>query len=202
MTRAARVRAMLLVCLAAMVASACGSGGLLSDDGGDTELCADIDLRDYADTSSQVRLTLEGPIVAREENIAVRIVIDAGFRRFHLLEGYEDLDVGYQAEDFVDFERFDNDINAYREFIGALRAVGFADCKELRGDIDPDGSGECPTNRRMAVELYDENEQVIRLWWADCDGGRGTLAGNAEIIQGLFEAQIPNYEALTGGIEF
>ena len=190
------------MCLFAVVAAACGSGGVLSGDGENTELCADVDLSEYADTSSQVRLTLEGPIVAREDNIAIRIVVDAGFRRFHVLEGYDDLEAGYQAEDFVTFERFDNDVNAYREFIGALRVEGFADCKEPSDDVHPDGIGACPQNRRMAVELYEGNEQVMRLWWADCDGGEGTLDGKARTIQELFQAQIPNYAALTEGIEF
>lgn len=174
--------------------AACGSGGLFSDRELPGEDCADIDLADYADTDSEVRLTIGGPIVSRDENTPVRVAVDASYRRLHLLQGYDEQDIAERM-------RWENDIEAYREFLAALDFEGFAQCRGVPESVNPDGVGVCPKNGRMVAELYENGLPVMRLWWADCDGGTGTLAGKARTIEELFQAQIPDYETLTANVE-
>ncbi|MDH3498705.1 MAG: hypothetical protein OEM97_01155 [Acidimicrobiia bacterium] len=181
--------------LLSLTAVACGSGGLLSGSEPIREDCGDIDLSDEATTKTAVHLTLEGPIVAREDNQPIRIIVDASYRRLHILQGYD-------AQDIADRMRWENDLESYAEFMAALEFEGFASCKGVPASVEPDGTGACPKNRRMVVELYEDGLQQMRLWWADCDGGTGTLAGKARTIEELFIAQIPNFDTLTDGIEF
>lgn len=180
----------------AVLAAACG-GGLLSSNGGQVGDCPISDLDEYATSDTRVRLTMFGPVVAREDNRSVRIIVDASYRQLHILEGYED-------ETIAERMRWENDLAAYQEFLAALEFEGFHECRNPPPDVDPDGDGACPKNRRMVVELFeisDPGNPVMRLWWAECDRGIGTLAGNARTIEELFEAQIPDFELLTGGIE-
>ncbi len=179
-----------------LVVAACG-GGLLSSDGKAAADCPVSDLDEYATSDTRVRLTMSGPIVAREENRPVRIIVDASYRQLHILEGYGD-------ETIAERMRWENDLAAYQEFLAALEFEGFHQCRQPPGEVDPDGEGACPKNHRMVVELFEINhpaEPVMRLWWADCDRGIGTLAGNARTIEELFEAQIPDFETLTEGVE-
>ena len=199
MFRTARLRHLIAALVGlCLLASACGSGGMLSEseEEGDAEVCGDIDLIRHADTDSAVVITMEGPIVAREDNRQVRIIVDASYRKLHILEGYD-----FDATPAFD-RQWSNDIESYKEFIAALEFEGFSRCKQPAGDLQADGTGACPKNRRMVAQLFVDDIQQMRLWWADCDGGAGTLNGKVDTIQELFQAQVPGFDGFTDGIEF
>jgi len=148
-----------------------------------------INLSEYADTQTSVRLTTQGEIEAKEEHREIRITIGRTRRNVEILRGYD--------AEVIKSQPFDNSQSAYAEFLEALQKAGFAN--ERASSLESE-DGVCPTGRRYIYEVLDNSEQVLRLWSTSCSGKQGTLAGNASLVRRLFEAQIPDYNDVTSGV--
>ncbi len=99
----------------------------------------------YKDSSSSVRLTIEGPIVANEQARAIRMTITPSERRLDILRTYERV---------VDNSKsYQNTRAAYEAFLFSIDGFGFANEKKIRGEEDM--RKVCPTGRKYSFELID-----------------------------------------------
>lgn len=156
-----------------------------------TEDTANLVLTDFDTTSSSVRLTYDGKIVAREDHRAVRITVTAEQRVIEVLRGYDG--------DAITRKTYTNTLAAYQTFVRAINYEGFAESQNNK--LGDDERGICPAGRRMVTELFNNDELRARLWFATCSRKLGTLAGDAPALLSLFKAQIPDYIELTRGVK-
>jgi hypothetical protein len=140
-------------------------------------------LVDYANTDVVMRITKEGPIVARENHQVTQITIGQNERSVSIFEGY-------QAK-LVKSNTFLNDPDAYRAFLAALDNNGFTKARIATQSIDP--LSVCAAGDRYRYDIIDGQDVKQSLWSSSCGSSRGTFAGNASSIIDLFKVQIPDY---------
>jgi hypothetical protein len=146
-------------------------------------------LNSYAFTDAQVRLTIDGPINADQTHQQVQITVSAFESTFQQIQGYDGTVVKAQS--------YYNTQNSYYAFLSALMQASFT-----RGTIPPGLShdtGFCPLGDRYDIELVQDGQQLEHYWITSC-GGTSTFKGNFPLTLSLFQAQIPNYGTLTGGL--
>lgn len=161
--------------------------------GGDAEATEDnvtVSLTDFENTSSRLRLTLDGPVVSAEEHRAIRISVSASERVIEILRGYDGAAISRKA--------YPNTIAAYQTFVRAVNFEGFASRQENK--LGDDERGICPEGKRTITELFEQEIVRLRLWAVTCDKDFGTLSGDARGLVSLFQDQIPDYRELTRGI--
>ncbi len=144
-------------------------------------------LVDYAGTSTVVRLTIEGPIVADQNFRATEITIGSGKNEIKTIQGYQGR---------VDTARsFESNSAAYANFLRALDLQGYT-----LGNSNAqwaDYRGFCPAGQRYIFEIINGSEVVQKYWSASC-GRMGNFEGNTLQVLNLFRAQIPEYRQIVG----
>lgn len=182
----------IVVIIVAAVAQLANLGN--GDDTPDEDVAAVLGVSEYFDRDSEVRYTIDGPIVAREDHVALRIDISADSREIRIFKGYNNR--------VVESRSFENDRAAYRNFLAALAYEGFDDAEE-EADLNSNELGVCPTGRRYVTEIIDNGQTVQRLWAASCSSRFGTLDANTSRLRRLFAAQIPGdvYDNLTDDLD-
>jgi hypothetical protein len=151
---------------------------------------APVVITDYADRDSKVIYTFDGRINGDDAHRAVRITVSRGSRTVELLQGYQG--------NVIKSQQFDNNPNAYRTFIYALSRYNFS---KVRKTTSTNDNGACPLGYRFIYELYDNNDQKLRLWGSSCDG-IGTTAGSISSINLLFQNQITGYNKFVADVRF
>ncbi len=146
----------------------------------------------YADTSTEVRYTMEGQINARENHRVVQIGVSRDYRTYTLFDGYQG--------SVIKTETLGNDRDAYEAFLAALQNSGYTRARIATKGVNP--LGACPTGRRSHYDIVQAGDTVQSLWSTTCSSIRGTFAGSAGTVQKLFEAQIPDYSKLVQGVQF
>ncbi len=165
---------------------------LLFTGGGDKRPSLPVSAQDlvgYASTDTQVRFTVQGPIVAQSLRQAIRITVDRDNVTYEQVQGYDGQVVNTQI--------FENTQNAYDYFLNALKYAGFN-----RGDTNPalkDSIGRCSTGQIYLYEVLKDGDTVQRYWASSC-GGLKTYLGNISITRTLFQAQIPDYGDVSAGV--
>jgi hypothetical protein len=139
-------------------------------------------LRDYANTSTQVRMGVGGPIVNDQEYNSYQITVGRDQVKMETKRGYE----GIPIETLT----YSNNTEAYANFLRALELAGFTKGVSTPGS---DERGSCATGDRYVLEINSGSKQIQRLWTTSCRGG-GTFTGNIEQVRQLFIAQIPRTE--------
>lgn len=140
----------------------------------------------YADTDSEVSMTVGGPIRAQSEYREYKIAVNRDNVKFELIKGYQN--------DVIQSKTYDNNSNAYRNFLAALTRAGFT-----KGDNNKalkDETALCPLGSRYVFELTQSDEQLIRYWITNCSGTR-TYLGNFSMTNSLFQNQVPDFNDLT-----
>lgn len=145
---------------------------------------AAVELADYADQPSSVRLIIGGKITADENYRAARITITPSARTIEILKGYQQVPERNQT--------YANNQAAYKALLDSLAKAGFT---KLNGDADENENGQCPLGKRYVYELTNKGESVIRSWSTSC-GRSGSLAGDGTLIRQLLTLQIPDYKRL------
>ena len=151
----------------------------------------DSELINFADTDSRVVMTIDGEIAADKTHRAIRISVDEDWARIDLLRGYE--------REVYRSKRFENNNQAYTEFLRAIDIAGFA-----RQNSNPDYTDErgvCATGTRTILELKQDGRNLQRLWFSSCDSNHGTSNAKRSTVQDLFKAQIPNYRDFTRSVD-
>lgn len=147
-------------------------------------------LTSYADTTKSVRMTIDGITNADSIHRQVQINISQNQSTFNLIGGYNG--------NVINSQTYENNQQAYRNFLYALQQAGFS-----TGDFDPakaDERGACPAGRRVSLDIYDGTQRVQHLWTTSCGGG--TFEGNLNLVNRLFQRQIPDYGQLTRALDY
>lgn len=135
------------------------------------------------ESDRSVRVTLRGPIVADEKFRSYRITISPSSRTYVIYDGYLE-NVDYQKS-------FDNNMEAYEEFVYALDKADFnrpgKESKEESSDI----RGICATGRVYTYELVGPTGVVDSAWTSTCKGSSGTFGASVQQVTNLFTSQIP-----------
>ncbi len=148
-----------------------------------------LKLADYSSRDSKVILIIDGRLNGDDVHRAIRISVSRGQRQLEVIQGYQ----GYVIKSYS----FDNNLDAYKQFINALDYSGFA--KEKTATIK-DPAGMCPNGNRYVYELLDNNDQKMYRWGASCSG-MGNSGGNHPNILSLFKKQITDYDNLVRNVE-
>ena len=140
-----------------------------------------IELLDYDRPSTSVKLIVQGPVVADEQYVSYEIEVGQDFRQITLYKGY--------GKTIVQQKRYDNNPQAYRAFLEALRRLGYT--SKVKGASDNE-QGACATGKRYIYELNDLDEQVLRTWGVSCTSSTGSFGGTGSGVRSLFKAQVPD----------
>ena len=150
-----------------------------------------IDLADYITNSSEVSLTIDGPVSANETHRSIHITVDERRATAELIKGYEG-----QIEDS---KSYTTNENSYANFMLALKHAGFT-----LGNTDEsikDERGYCATGLRYIYQLKDSGKEIRRFWGTSCSKD-GTYKGMGELTRTLFQQQIPDYDDLASPAGF
>ncbi len=146
-------------------------------------------LTDYTEnTNASVQYTIDGPINASENHRAIRITISPRSRQIDVFKGYQG--------EILDRKTYDNNTDAYGEFLEALNRAGFTKERRLREGITSESI--CPLANRSFYQIVENGSDVQNLWSAACTDG--SFAGNIQLTVILFQAQIPDYDAITRNV--
>lgn len=145
-----------------------------------------VNLMDYTNSQTVVKLTVTGPVTADSKHQGYRITVGRDASTIEIVQGYEN--------NVVNAKTYPNNSAAYADFLRALQLQNFT-----KGDPDPDRSdtrGVCPNGNRYTYEVETGSDTIQRFWSTSC-GGAGTFQGNGSSIRTLFIRQIPDYSTLT-----
>jgi hypothetical protein len=148
-----------------------------------------INLATYASSDAIAQLTIDGPINADQTHTQVQISVSQAETTFQILTGYQGT--------IQTSKTFQNNQNSYSAFLQALDVAGFTKGSSVN---IPDKQGYCPTGDRYTFELMQTGSDIENYWSTSC-GGQGTYKGNTLDTLSLFEAQVPNYDDLTGSLQ-
>jgi hypothetical protein len=158
--------------------------------GSDSEIVPrQVDLSNYLDESNTTAIyTVEGSIKAREEYREIRISISPTSRKLEIIQGYQGR--------VIESKRFPNDAEAYKEFLLALKTMGFTN-KDFNADLEKP-AGICPLGTRNIYEFQERGRAIYSAWaTTDCDEKDQSFEGSEKGVEELFEMQIPEYSDLT-----
>ena len=142
-------------------------------------------LTDYANTSVQVRFTMDGPVNADQSHKAFRITVEQNQTMIQLLDGY--------GQSVADQHTYVSNSTAYGNFLRAIDLAGFTHGNTATSTQDE--RGYCPNANRYDFDIVDGSNIKQHFWSTSC-GGAGNFKGNTQEVINLFEAQIPDYANL------
>jgi hypothetical protein len=149
-------------------------------------------LTSFASTSTAMRLTVDGPIIANVIHNSYQITVD---RNQSTMDTYR----GYDQQELLATQSYSNNEEGYRQFLAALDLAGYT-----LGDTEGKPrrpEGVCANDRRMLVEIINGPRVLQSYWTTSCDEEEGTFRGNIVAVNRLFHAQIPDYSKLTQGLK-
>ena len=142
-------------------------------------------LSDYTNTSTVMRMTIEGPVVADANYNEIRITVGRDANTVEIVNGYQNK--------VVQAKTYPNNSTAYGNFLRAIDLLGYTR-GDTTGRLD-DERGFCASGSRYVYEIISGASDVQRYWIGSC--GAGTFKGHSANIRALFRAQIPDYDTLT-----
>lgn len=145
-------------------------------------------ITEYNDSTSYVRLTMDGSVNAEQTHRMIRITVSQNQSNLDIFQGYQFNNIGSNT--------FSSNKDAYNDFLNALYHGNF---DKDRVTKNTDYAGMCPLGTRYIFEVYDAGDRVSQRWSASCNG-MGTFGGNSGLMLSLFKAQIPGYAKLTNGV--
>lgn len=129
------------------------------------------------------RLTVRGPIVGDDRFRTERISISPTQRVYTIYGSY--------LEDVEDQRSYDNNMEAYEEFVHALDKAAFTKPGKESPEEASDIRGICATGRVYDFEIVGSTGVVYRAWTSTCKGSPGTFGASLDQVVSLFTAQIP-----------
>lgn len=139
------------------------------------------------DPSAAVKETIVGPVNAQSEHDEVQITVTNDDTTFELEKGYDG--------NAVKTKLYPMDTTSFGEFLYALDRAGFTEGTTTDSALKDD-RGFCPTGDRYIFEVQEGGSDVERFWTTSC-GSPKTFHGNTNLVLGLFQAQVPDYDNLT-----
>ena len=141
------------------------------------------------DPSAQVAMLIDGPVNAPSLHNQVQVLVSNSVTTINIINGYDGM--------IKNSANFPMSISAFHVF---LRSLEFADYNS--GSTSPNlsqASGICPTGDRYIFTFNAEGRQLERFWTTSCNSAH-TFNGDTGLTLELFEAQVPNYNDLTGNL--
>ncbi len=184
--RPTRAGAVLLMIIAAIVLV----GGLLWAgqalfNGGSTSsqdtLSAGQKLLNTSTSATSVRMSVRGPIVAKENHYAIVISISQTERTITTFEGYDGQVLSTQT--------LGNTKAAFSDFLAALNRAGYMTENKAAGT---ENQGICAVGQLIFFEILESDKSVEKLWTTSCPKLNGNFGGLVINVQNLFLSQIPN----------
>jgi hypothetical protein len=162
-----------------------------NDDGGKGSNKAKVpltskELISYANTDSEVRLFVDGPINSVQEHQQAQITVSKENTKYEQRRGYNG-----QVEKMYNFA---NTETSYSEFLHALAYLGYTK-GETKSELR-DENGYCPKGSRYVFEIFNNGKSISRLWATSCGKKLATYQGSVDSTLALFYAQVPDYRKL------
>lgn len=184
--RPTRAGAILLMVIAAVVivggllwaGQALFSGGSTTDS--DNLSSGQKLLNDPTDTTS-VRMSVRGPIVAKENHYSIIISIAQTERTITTFRGYDG--------DVISTQTIGNTKAAFSDFLAALNRASFMTEDK---SIGTENQGICAVGQLIFFEILEDDKSVGKLWTTSCPKLNGNFGGLVTNVQDLFLNQIPN----------
>jgi hypothetical protein len=143
-------------------------------------------------TDHSVRMTVRGPIVANESFHSYQVAVDPTSRSLTTYQGY--------LQQSLNSKSYDNNTNAYEQFVYALDKASMMNGTELTGDKN-DTRGICATGLVYEFEVLQNGSTVKRLWTSTCKGSPGSFTASVSQVSSLFLAQIPDSKTLLSTLD-
>ena len=181
-----RLGAVLLMIIAAVVlVSGLLWAGQSLFGGGSTEkedtVSAGQKLLDKPTDATSVRMSVRGPIVAKENHYSIALSISQTERIITTFQGYDGK--------VIDSQTLGNTAAAFSDFMAALNRAGFM--VETKG-VGTENQGSCAVGQLIFFEILSEGKSVGKLWTTSCSKLNGNFGGLVVNVQDLFLNQIPN----------
>ncbi len=184
---------LVLIVIAIVIAAVVSIGRSLL--GGNTSTSQSNPGRDSLLTTTpdhSVRFTVRGPLVANENFHSYQIVINSSSRSMTTYQGYLDQPINSRG--------YDNNVQAYEQFVYALDKANFMNADELTGDQN-DTRGICATGLVYEFETLSNGSTVKKLWTSTCKGSPGSFKASVSQVSNLFLTQIPDQKALLSKLD-
>lgn len=158
----------------------------------DVEGASVVDLDDISPTSSSVKLTIDGAVVASEEQRSITIEVSSSMVEMYVYKDY--------GQTIINHVTRQNSQEAYVNFLKSLKASRFANVREGADQSEDDARGKCADGRRYISEVKEIDETIIKLWSTSCSQTQGTSGARMAKVRALFKKQVPEYTELTKDI--
>lgn len=158
--------------------------------GDETEVAEPVTLTTYAVTDAEAQLSMDGPVVNKEEHDGIRITVSRVQTQIEIIQGYDNKVVNQRT--------YANTQNSYEDFLASLDQLGFS--SGLSETSTGDEQGKCPMGSRHTYTLEDGSDLIGHGWSTTC--GTGTFGATRSQIKSLFIRQIPSeeYSELVSGL--
>ena len=151
-----------------------------------------LTLLDYTDSDdAQVRLTIDGRIVAKENHFSVTLTVAKLHRELAIFQAYS-------ATASQTIPR-DNNQPAFEDFLRALHNAGFDSVTKNPKAVATE-LGLCPFGQRYIYEFFQGGKSLLRSWSTTCSDPTN-FSGTPATIRTLFQAQLPEYQSVVGKIQ-
>ena len=148
-------------------------------------------LPDYANTDAVITLTTDGHINGDDLHRQIRITVSQNKRELDIIQGYSGTVVSSQT--------YYNTEDAYNVFLRSIYLSGFTLNSKAKPAAPASELGQCATGFRYIFDVNQDGNDLSRLWTSSC--ATGTFGGNSDLVQSLFQAQIPNYQKTADSVE-
>ncbi len=149
-----------------------------------------VDLLAAPTSNQSVRFTTRGAVYGNERHFSIRITVDRNTRLVEVVQGYDQTVVKSQSSP--------NTQDSYKAFVEALNGAGFTK------SVDAEGRGAetqtCPLGYIYSFEVAPGTNSSFRTWSNSCKKAEGTSQANRDIVQQLFQRQIPDYDKFVQGV--
>jgi len=136
----------------------------------------------------EVKLTVQGPIVANEQFVSEVLDITPTQRSLTASVTY--------GNNLVTSQTLDNNSDAFNQLLGALLDAGLIQSVHGRNIATSAGS-TCPQGLRFTYETFDTGGTTLTsLWASTCSTANQSFAGNLQLTNQLVRAQFPNISRL------
>ncbi len=147
-------------------------------------------MSEYASSGATVSFVQDGIIDAPETHQTIVISVSPSSRTVSIIKGYNVPPTINKA--------FSNSEASYSAFMSALAGAGYSSSKSASAGANR--AEVCPLGEKFSYKVILNTTTAQDTWNDDCDPRQGTFAGDSNLVQELFELQIPDYDDIVDSI--
>jgi hypothetical protein len=148
-------------------------------------------LTNYTNTDTTVQFTDDGPVSADQTHQGIRIIVGQFATTIQIYQGYQN--------DIINSQTYENNPNSYGTFLRAIELLNYTVGIKTPNSALADPRGVCPIGQNYSFQIINGNGSNIQNFWTTSCGG-GTFKGSTQLIENLFQAQVPDYSRLAGNV--